>query len=69
MFVGCLLYADHIILLSPSVTGLQEMLDTCYEVACNASLQFNVSKCHCLVVGKMHKFAISPMSLAGQEIK
>jgi len=26
IFVGCLLYADDIILLSPSVTGLQEML-------------------------------------------
>jgi len=69
MFVGCLLYADDIILLSPSVTGLQEMLDSCYEVACSVSLQFNVHKCHCLVVGKMYKFAILPMSLAGQEIK
>jgi len=27
MFVGCLLYADDIILISPSVNGLQEMLD------------------------------------------
>ena len=26
-FVGCLLYADDIILLSPSVNGLQSMLD------------------------------------------
>ena len=25
--------------------------------------------CHCLVVGKMHKYAIAPMSLARQEIK
>ena len=56
------------ILLSPSVTGLQEMLDTCYEVACSVSLQFSVHKCHCMVVGKMFKFAISPMSLAGQVI-
>ena len=69
IFVGCLLYADDIILLSPSVTGLQEMLNTCYEIACTVSLQFNVRKCHCLVVGKMHNFAISPMMLAGQEIK
>jgi len=29
MFVGCLLYADDIILLSPSVTDLQEILNTC----------------------------------------
>ena len=34
MFVGCLLYADDIILLSPSVTGLQEMLnsDSCFNL-------------------------------------
>ena len=28
-FVGCLFYADDIILLSPSVNGLQSMLDVC----------------------------------------
>ena len=49
MFLGCLLYADDIILLSPSVTGLQELLDTCYEVACSVSLQFNVHKRHWLL--------------------
>jgi len=31
MFIGCLLYADAIILLSPSISGLQEMLDICYK--------------------------------------
>ena len=45
------------------------MLNTCYEIVCTVSLQFNVRKCHCLVVGKRHNFAISPMMLAGQEIK
>jgi len=45
------------------------MLDTCYAVACSVYLQFNVHKCHCMVVGKMYKFAISSVSLAGQEIK
>ena len=29
----------------------------------------SLCKYHCLVFGKMHKFAISPKSLAGQEIK
>jgi len=51
---------------SPRDVGL---LDTCYEIACTVSVQFNVRKCHCLVVGKLHTFAISPMSLAGQEIR
>ena len=33
MFVGCLLYTDDIILISPSVIGLQEMLDKCHEIS------------------------------------
>ena len=68
MFLGCLLYADDIILLSPPVTGLQEMLDRCYEISCSASLQFNVH-CNCLVIGRTHKANISPMVLGGQAIQ
>jgi len=52
IFLGCLLYADDIILLSPSVEGLQEMLNKCFEIAHFISLQFNVKKCHCMVIGK-----------------
>ena len=33
MFFGCLLYADDIMLLSPSVSGLQSMLDICDKTA------------------------------------
>jgi len=68
MFGGCLLHPDDIILLSPGVAGLQEMLDTCYEVACSVSLQFNVHKCHRLVVGKMCKFSVSRVSLAIRKV-
>jgi len=69
MFLGCLLYADDIILLSSSVTGLQEMLDRCYDIACSASLQFNIHKCHCIDVGKTYKAKISPMLLGGHIIE
>ena len=65
MFLGCLLHADDIVLLSPSVTGLQEMLDKCYEISSSVSMQFNVRKCHCMVIGRMYKTKISPMVLGG----
>jgi hypothetical protein len=32
IWVGCIVYADDIILLSASLTGLQAMLDKCYTV-------------------------------------
>ena len=65
LFVGCILYADDIILLSPSVTGLQQMLDKCSEVATSISLVFNVNKSHCIVVGKFYNCVIAPMMLCG----
>jgi len=40
MFVACLLYADDIILISPSVIGRQKMLDKCHEIPDTVSLQF-----------------------------
>ena len=49
MFFGCLLYADDIVLLSPSVSGLQSMLDNCNKTAQDLSLQFNIHKSHCMV--------------------
>ena len=38
MFLGCLLYADDILLLSTHIGGLQMMLDTCYKIARYVSL-------------------------------
>ena len=34
IYVRCILYADDIILLSTTVSGLQEMLSICYESSC-----------------------------------
>jgi len=52
MFLGCVLYADDILLLSPSVVGLQSMLDKCSVLAELLSFEFNVEKSHCIVIGK-----------------
>jgi len=42
VFVGCIMYAVDIILLCPSLRGLQQMIDTCCNVASLLSLEFNV---------------------------
>ena len=69
LFLGCLLYADDMILICPSVNGLQVMLDKCSEIASLLSLQFNVNKSHCLIIGKMCKAEITPMRLGGSCIE
>ena len=43
-FVGCLLYADDIIILSSSINGLQSMLDVCSVTSRSLYLNFNCSK-------------------------
>ncbi len=51
MFVGIVMYADDIILLSASVVDLQKMLVICNSVGINLGLKFNPSKSKCIFVG------------------
>jgi len=37
------------------------MLDTCHEIARYVPLSFNVSKCRCMVIGKMYNAVIFPL--------
>ena len=36
-YVGVIMYADDLLLLSASVTGLQHMLNRCYSLRCDSS--------------------------------
>ena len=63
MYVGCLLYADDIILLCPTLTGLQLMLDSCCATAVELNLQFNAKKSHCISFGKLNHNVLRPMVL------
>ena len=52
-FFGCIMYADDLLLLSPSVLALQHMLDFCATFATdNDLIAFNVNKSVCMKVGK-----------------
>ena len=69
MYYGCLLYADDIVLLSPSVNGLQLMLDICLRTAADLSLQFNCSKSHCLVIGRAVDVKLQSLLLGDNHIR
>jgi len=68
MFIGCLMYADDMILICPSVRGLQHMLDACISISDSISLQFNASKSHCLAVGRLSRLVIEPITLGSAQI-
>ena len=42
-------YADDIVLLSPSATGLQKLIDAAYSEALDIELKFNYEKTKCMV--------------------
>ena len=50
-FIGCIFYADDIILLSASVRQLQMMLDICTQFANENCLTFNTQKSYCMIFG------------------
>ena len=52
-FAGALAYADDVILLSPSFTGLQNMLDVCKIYSNEFSLMFNENKSVCIKFSKV----------------
>ena len=59
VFVGCILYAHDIILLSPSVAGLQAMLNCCSSTSADLHLKFNCAKSCCVIFEPAYKSVIS----------
>ena len=55
-FVGCLLYADDIVLLSPLINELQSMLDVCSVISKSVSLNFICSKSFGIKFGPLSKY-------------
>jgi hypothetical protein len=67
-FLGCLLYADDIILLSPSLHNLQRILNTFHWTIVELGLVLNCLKLHCICFGPQWKCDISPMKLGNSYI-
>ena len=57
-FLGYIIYAGDLLVLSASVTGLQAMLDCCNQVRNSVLLKFNVLKFSCSVIGPASKLNI-----------
>ena len=68
IYLGCFFYADDIILLSASVRGLQNMLDTVFETSCLLSLKFNCGKSHCIAFGPSLNLKFAKLMLGNELI-
>ena len=67
--IACIMYADDLMLLSASVSRLQQLLDFCTLTAKDLCLQFNDKKSHCIVVGPKYQCKLPSLSLSGKLLK
>ena len=67
-FVGAFGYADDLILLSPSLTGLMNMIKICENYACEHDIIFNGKKSKYLIFGKDGKYKYNHIVKVNNEI-
>ena len=65
--VSCIFYADDILLISASVSGLQNLLEVCSLASVQLGLTFNVKKSSCIAFGALASKVSEPLNL-GSEI-
>jgi len=65
VYVGCLLYADDIMLISHSVEVMQRMLDICSEESACWDFVFNSRKSVVLRIGSRFERSRAPLNLCG----
>ena len=63
LYIGCIMYADDLLLLSGSVITLQKMLDCCGLVGQEIELNFNCKKSQCMVIGPIKMQTPLPMNI------
>ena len=63
------LYADDILLLSPTLSGLQRILSTCEEELNSVDMHINTSKSVCMRIGPRFDLACSTLSVSGVPLK
>ena len=68
LFVACILFADDMVLLAPSRSALQQMIDICRDFCERYCLSFNVKKSKVMVFGKRSACNILPLTLNGSPI-
>jgi hypothetical protein len=69
IYIGCIMYADDLLLLSASVLDLQSMLDKCGCIGQDLDINFNCCKSKCMIIGPHKVSKILPMSISNAMIE
>ena len=69
IFIGCIIYADDLLLLSASVAVLQLMLNTCGDIGSILGINFNAMKSSCIIFGSSKCMTPEPMNISNCRIE
>jgi len=68
VYLGCIAYADDIILLSASLSSLQKMLDICYSCSSDLDIIFNPKKSCLFCIGKDYNAVLPNLRLCNTDV-
>ncbi len=68
-FIGALAYADDVILLCPSRSGLQKMINICEQFGIDFQITFNDQKTQCICFSKSNDTGYGPVTLNNKRLK
>jgi len=68
-YIGCLMFADDLVLLSASLTVLQQMVNVCEQEMIYLDMKFNTAKSMVLRIGKSRNKACDNILLCGVSLQ
>jgi len=68
MFLGCVMYADDVILISASMYDLQAMVDICSDELTSIDMKLNIAKSQTLRIGSRLCSSCKSINVSGVEI-
>ena len=69
MYLGYIMYADDLVLLSPSVNVMQTMVNVCLSEATAVDMALNVDKYAIIRTGSAYRHVCAPVLMNGKVIK
>ena len=68
-FAGALSYADDLVIMAPTLAGLQSMITVCEKNSQDYGITFNASKTACVAFGIKHTNSLSCITLHGKTVE
>ncbi len=68
-FIGALAYANDVIFLCPSRSGLQKMINICEQFGIDFQVSFNNKKTQCICFSKSNDTGYGPVTLNNKRLK